>query len=69
MTAEDVLLALAACGCPATRVGRLRWEATCPACGRVHAVELRVSATGLYRLQCLAGCPPRDLLRVMGTSS
>ena len=67
LTAEEVLLGLSACACPATRIGRSRYEATCPSCRRVHAVELTVSGLGgVYRLRCLAGCSPDEVLAAMG---
>jgi len=66
LSAEEIMLALAACGCPATRTGSSRYEASCPSCARVHAIELVVSATGVYRLQCLGGCPPDAVLAAMG---
>jgi hypothetical protein len=65
LSAEEIMLALAASGCPVFRIGRSKWEASCPACRRVHAVELVVSATGVYRLECLAGCSPDDVLAAM----
>jgi len=66
LSAEEIMLGLGASGCPVLRVGRSRYEATCPACARLHAIELVVSGTGVYRLRCLGDCSRDDVLAAMG---
>lgn len=63
MTAvEDVLLALAASGSPAHRLRGGKWDATCPCCGRVRAIELRADHAGRAVVKCWGGCS-RDAIR------
>ena len=66
LSAEDLLLALAAHACPARRTGVSAWCATCPRCGSADALRLSYSPLYGVGVLCSGGCGRDRVLAALG---